>query len=212
MEKVVLTATKRSIIGKKVGQLRREGKLPAVMYGHNFESTPISLDLRETTRALHGLTSSSLITINLDGVEHAALIRDKQRDYIRGTYKHLDFQVVSMSEKLRTSVKVELVGVSPAVKDFNGVVVSGLDSIEVECYPQDLPERFSVDISVLKQIGEVIHVRDLSISEKITVISDMDEMVALITSVKEEAEVEGAPEGEEPEVIEKGKKEEEIAD
>jgi large subunit ribosomal protein L25 len=211
MEKVVLNATKRTLTVKKVGRLRREGKLPAVMYGHNFDPVPITLDLRETTRSMQGLTSSSLVTINLDGKDHAALIRDKQRDYIRGNYKHLDFQVVSMTEKLRTSVMIELVGTSPAVKEYNGVVVSGLDSIEVECFPQDLPERFTVDVSILDELGQSIHVRDLDISEKLHVISDPDDMIALVTSVKEEKEEEEITEeeSEEPEVIEKGKKEEE---
>lgn len=210
MEKVVLNATLRPVTGKKVGALRREGKLPAVLYGHNFKATPILLDLHDTTMKLAPLTSSQMITINLDGKEHAALIREKQRDFIRNRLIHLDFQVVSLTEKIKTAVSIVLEGTSPAVKDFNGVVVTGLGELEVEAFPQDLPGRILVDISKLTEIGQAIHVRDLEIPEKVAVLTGPDEMVVHITAgAKEEEEVveEGGPA--EPEVIEKGKKEEE---
>ena len=83
MNKIILHATPRSITGKKVGALRREGKLPGILYGHQFPSTPVLFDLRETSRALQGLTASSIITVELNGQEHAVLVREKQRDYIR---------------------------------------------------------------------------------------------------------------------------------
>jgi len=211
MEKVVLHATHRTVTGKQVNALRREGKLPGVMYGHHIDSTAISLDLRDATRLLAGLTASSLITIELDGKEQAALVREKQRDYIRGTLKHVDFQVVSLTEKIRAKVSIELDGVSPAVKDFNGVVVTGLDSLEVECLPQYLPERIVIDIASMVKIGDGIYVRDIKLSENVEILDDPDEMLAIVTAQAAE-EVEAAPEAvaaEEPEVIEKGKKEEE---
>lgn len=122
MEKAVLNATLRTLTGKKVSTLRTEGKLPAVIYGHHFDATPITLDLKETARVLHGLTASSLVYINLEGKEHAALVREKQRDFLRNVLKHVDFQVVSLTEKIRAKVSIVLEGVSPAVKDFNGVI------------------------------------------------------------------------------------------
>jgi large subunit ribosomal protein L25 len=212
MEKVVLHAINRNIKGKQVGALRREGKLPAVIYGRHITTTAILLDLRETTKALHGLTSSSLITIDLEGQEFAALVREKQRNYIKGTYIHLDFQAVSLTEKIRASVNIEITGLSPAVKDYNGVIVTGLDKIEVECLPQYLPERIVVDISKLGKIGESIHVKDITVDENVKVLVDGDEMLVLVTAPKEEAGEAGAEPGvsaAEPEVIEKGKKEEE---
>lgn len=211
MEKAVIHATHRTVIGKQVGALRREGKLPAVMYGHHIDSTPITLDLRDATHILSGLTSSSLVTIELDGKEHAALIREKQRDYIRGTLKHVDFQILSLTEKLRTTVSIELTGLAPAVKDFNGVVVTGVNELEVECLPQDLPERIMVDISNLSKIGDGLYIRDIKLSDKVSILEDQDEMVVLITAPAAEEVVEEAvvPGAEEPEVIEHGKKEEE---
>jgi large subunit ribosomal protein L25 len=213
MEKVVLQTERRSVIGKQVNALRREGKLPAVIYGHNFEPTPIVLDLKETTKALSGLTSSSLVTLILDGKEHASLVRDRQRDYIHNRLIHVDFQVVSLNEKIRAKVSVEITGTSPAVKDFNGVVLTGLDEVEVECLPQYLPERLIVDISPLKKIGDGIYVRDISFNENVEILEDSNEMIVMVTASTEEEEVVAVEGGEaEPEVIEKGKKEEEVED
>ncbi len=210
MDKVVLKAEQRTVIGKQVSQLRRQGKLPGVIYGHQVESTPITVDLREATRLLSTLTASSLITIDLDGKENAVLVREKQRDFIRGTLLHVDFQAVSLTEKIRAEVGIELTGTAPAVKDYNGIVVTGVNSLEVEALPQDLPERFVIDISNLKNIGDGIYVRDIPVTEKVEILENLDEMVVIVTSaMKEEEAVEGVPTTEEPEVIEKGKKEEE---
>ncbi|HVN56470.1 MAG TPA: 50S ribosomal protein L25 [Anaerolineaceae bacterium] len=208
MEKVVLKADHRSVTGKKVGVLRRQGMLPGVLYGHNVKPTPIVMNLREATKILSGLTASSLITIALDGKEQAALVREKQKNYIRGELLHVDFQVVSLTEKIRAKVAIELTSEAPAVKDFNGIVVTGVNELEVESYPQDLPQRFIVDISNLAKIGDGVYVRDIPVSNKVEVLDSPDEMVVLITAATEEEEVPVEAAVEEPEVIEKGKKEE----
>jgi len=211
MEEVTIKAVKREVTGKQVKALRRQGLLPAVLYGRNFPSTPISLDLRDASHTLSHMTTSALVTVVLDGEKHLALVRERQRDFIRGTLKHIDFQVVSMKEKLRTSVSVVIVGESPAVKDFNGVLVTGLDEVEVECFPQDLPERIMADVSGLKQIGDAIYVRNLVISEKVEILEDPNEVVVVVTAqaAEEVEEVVVAEVVAEPELIEKGKKEEE---
>jgi large subunit ribosomal protein L25 len=212
MEKNVIEAVKRDVIGKKVGVLRREGKLPGVIYGHNFETMAILMDSKASTKVLNSATSSSIVTLVIDGKEHAALVREKQRDYIRNQYIHVDFQAVSQTEKIRTKVGIEITGLAPAVKDFNGIVVEGLDSIEVEALPKDLPERFVVDISVLANIGDALHVSDIPVPANVEILTSREELVILITApAAEEVEEVVAVEGEavEPEVIEKGKKEEE---
>lgn len=212
MEKVVIKADRREVTGKKVRALRREGKLPAVLYGYRFEPTPITLDKKSASRILHHVTSSSLVTIELDGKEHATLVRDKQRDFILGNLTHVDFMVVSMTETLRAMVGIEISGSAPAVKDHNGVLITGVTELEVECLPQDLPERVVVDLSNLKEIGDGVHVSDIHLSEKVRVLNDPEEMVVIITTLAAEeveekvlVEVEA---GKEPEVIERGKREE----
>jgi large subunit ribosomal protein L25 len=210
MEKVVIEATKRDVTGKKVRALRREGKLPGVLYGHNIESQAISMDLREASKSLSSISSSAIVTITLDGQDHAALVREKQRDYIRGTLKHVDFQAVSLTEKLRTKVAITLEGVSGAVKDYNGIVVTNLDELEVESLPQYLPERIVLDISKLAHIGDGIFVRDVQLDKNVSILDHPDEMIVVVQQTKTEEEaVEGVVSAEEPEVIEKGKKPEE---
>jgi large subunit ribosomal protein L25 len=135
-------------------------------------------------------------------------VREKQRDPIIGTLTHVDFLAVSLKEKLRTNVYLSLVGLAPAIKTYNAIQVPGVDELEVECLPQDLPERIEVDLSGLAEIGDGIHVRDLQLSDKVKILTDPDTMIVLMTApeMEEVAEEAATPE---PEVIEKGKKEEE---
>ena len=216
MEEILLDAESRDVIGKQVKALRRQGKLPGILYGRSMQPTPIMMDLRDATRILLQLAPSALVTVVLAGEKHLALVREKQRDFIRGTLKHIDFQTVSMKEKLRVNVIIDLVGLAPAVKDFNGVLVEGLTEVEVECFPQDLPSKISVDISGLKKIGDSITVRDLIMPPNVESLDNPDEMIVIVTAQAAEEVVEVAPvaaveavEEGEPEVIEKGKKEEE---
>jgi large subunit ribosomal protein L25 len=211
MEKVVIEASKRVVTGKKVRALRREGKLPGVLYGHNFDAFPISMDLRNATKALAGVSTSAIVTVQVDGKDYAALVREKQRDFIRGTLKHIDFQVISLTEKLRTKVGLFLTGVSPAVKDLNGIVVTNLDELEVECLPQYLPEKIMIDISKLAHIGDGFFVRDVEHDPNVEILTHPDEMIVVVQLIKTEEEVVEAVAAvvEEPEVIEKGKKPEE---
>ena len=212
MEKVLVEAARRTVTGKQVGALRRSGKLPGVMYGHNFEPAAIEMDFRSASRILKKASQSQIVTIALDGKELATLVRERQMDYIRNEFLHVDFQVVSLTEKIRSKVSIELVGVSPAVKDLNGVVVHEMTEIEVEGLPQDLPEKYSVDVSGLTSIGQSILVSALKVSDKIEILHDLDDVVVVITggAVEEVEEVTEAVA--EPEVIERGKKEEEVED
>jgi len=209
MEKVVLKATRREALGRKVGALRRAGKLPAVLYGHGVKSTPIMLDAHEAALRLSHLTSSSLVMVDLDGKEYPALVREKQKDYFKNRLLHLDFQVISMTEKITTKVGIELTGTAAAVKAFNAVIITVLNELEVECMPQDLPARVVIDISGLAEVGAGIHVRDVVISDKVKILDDPAEMIVVATATREEKAVEEAPVEEEaaPEESEPGRKE-----
>jgi large subunit ribosomal protein L25 len=215
MEEVVLNANRRTLIGKQVKAMRREGKLPAVIYGHRIDPIAIALDMHEASRSLAGLAPSTLVTVNVDGETHRALVKEKQRNKISGMLLHIDFLAVSMTEKLRSQVFIEIVGISPAIKEFSGVLMTGMNEVEVECLPQDLPERITVDVSGLAEIGDGIYVRDLAVPEGVKILEEPESMVALITAqaaVEEEEEVaeeEVEAVEEEPEVVERGKKEEE---
>ena len=216
MEKVVLKATKRDVTGKQVRAMRRDGKLPAVIYGRRTEPISISLDAHNASLILGRLTSSSLVTIELDGTEYSTLVREKQRDYIKNRLLHVDFMAVSLDEKITASVRLNYIGVSVAVKDYNAVLVHNLDELQVECLPGDLPQQIDLDISVLDRPGESIRVKDVSVSDKVRILDDPETTVAVATFAKVEEEVapvageEAAPAEAEPELaVERGKKEEE---
>jgi large subunit ribosomal protein L25 len=197
MEKVALKATRREALGRQVGALRRAGKLPAVLYGHGIKSTPIMLDAHEAALRLSHLTSSSLVMIDLDGVEYPALVREKQRDYIKNRLLHLDFQVISMTEKVTTKVGIELTGTAPVVKEFSAVIVTVMNELEIECMPGDLPARVMIDISGLTEIGAAIHVRDVVISDKVKILGDPGETIVVASATREEKAAAEAPAEEE---------------
>lgn len=225
-EKAVLEAQKRTVKGKQVSSLRREGLLPGIIYGRlgkeQIDPIKIQLDLRETSKKINKLTGSSLVNLNLEGKTYPVILREAQRDVIYGTLLHVDFMAVSLTEKLHTAVPIELIGQAPAEINMAAVVVTGISELEIECLPQDLPERIEVDATVLVDIDSAIYVKDLDLPKSFDVLTDPEELIAGVTYVtieeepeEEEEEVELAElleEDVEPEVIEKGKKEDEFED
>lgn len=214
MEETLLKAVHRDVIGKQVKALRREGMLPAVLYGKHIDPIPLSLDAREADRVLSNISLSTLVTIDLEGNRYPALIRERQRNVIAGNVIHVDFLAITMSEKLRANVSVEFEGEAPATLDLGGYLVTGVSELAVECLPSDLPERVLVDVSGLKEIGDTIYVRDIVVPDNVEILDEPDTMVVLIASravpVEEEEEEELEEELEEPKVIERGRREEEI--
>jgi len=220
-DQIVLEAKKRTIKGKQVNSLRRQGILPGIIYGkvgkEQMEPIMIQLDLHYASQIIKTLTGSSLVSVDVDGEKYPVILREIQKDIIFGTLRHVDFMAVSMTETLQTAVQIELIGQAPAETNLAAVVVTGISELEIECLPQDLPERIEVDASILVDIDSAIYVRDLVLSKDITVLTDPDELIAGVTYVmieeeEEEEEEELAElleEDMEPEVIEKGKKEEE---
>jgi len=218
MEKIVLKATKRNVTGKQVKALRRAGQLPAVIYGRHVEPVAISLEAHTAVLVFSKLTSSTLVTIDVEGEEFVALVREKQRNYIKGNLTHVDLLALDLTEKIRTKVQLVFTGVASAVKEFSAVLVHRMEALEVECLPADLPERITVDISPIKEIGSSIRVSDIALSQNVTVLDDADEIVIIATLAKEEKEpgvgegAEGAAEAAPSLSVERGKKEEEGAE
>lgn len=217
MTEPVLNAEERTLRGSHLKALRREGILPAVVYGAGIESTAIELDQHEASKILATVGGSTLVTLNIGKEKHRVLVREIQRDVIRLDILHVDFLKVAMDVKIRTMVPVELVGEAPVVYELGGLLVTGLNEIEVEALPSDLPERVTVDISSLVSMDDSITVADLVFGEGVEVLTSPDELIAsAVYQVEEEIEEEEVEEifeeEGEPEVIEKGKREEEEAD
>ncbi len=214
MEAVILNANERKTIGKQVKALRRQGLLPAVMYGVGIEPLPIELDEKVASRALEKVGRSTLIDLKVGKDTHKVLVREFQRDVIRRDILHVDFLVVAMDVVISAVVPVVLVGEAPAMEELGGIIVSGLNEIEVEALPADLPEQVTADIGGLATMNDVITAGDLDLGEKVTLITDPGETIAnVIAQMAEEEieveEVEELEEGVEPELGEEEEGEEE---
>lgn len=217
-QEIVLKASKRELTGKKVKSVRRDGKLPCVVYGKHLESMPILLDLRDATKSLNNITPSTIVDLDIDGKTVMTLVREIQRDFILGTYRHVDFQAISENELVKANVQVVIVGVAPAVKNYNGVLVQSLTTIAVEAFPRDLPDKFIIDIAVLKNLGDSFSVAKMPVAKGVKVLTDPRASIVLVTGkagalgvvVGGGGDMEEPESGmAEPEVIAHGKKEEE---
>lgn len=215
MEEIVFEANRREVIGKNVKKLRREGLLPAIVYGHSIEPVSISLNYKEASKTLDSISPSALVVLDIDGEKHYTLVRDKQRNPVRRTIIHVDFQAVSLTETVRADVTVNLTGEAPAVETYLGILVPSLEQLSIECVPTNLPDRIDVDLSGLTEIGDSISVGDIIAPEGVEILNDPDEVVVVVIAQAAEEEEEEEEleleleEGVEPEMVERGKREEE---
>ncbi|MFA5353092.1 MAG: 50S ribosomal protein L25 [Thermodesulfovibrionales bacterium] len=206
MERVTLTVEKRDKAGKGVARsLRRSGMLPAVIY-KGGDSAAIQLAAKELSLFI-SKTAGEQVIVNLQFPDELkqAIVKDYQVDPLAGSLLHVDFQEISASEVMKVMVHVVITGEAIGVKRDKGVLQHGLKEIEVECLPDNIPGHIDVDVTGLG-LGQAIHVRDLNIPG-VRVLSEPDEVLATVITVREEAAPAGA-EVAEPEVIKKGKKEE----
>ncbi len=186
----VFSAAVRAERGKgPIGRLRRAGRIPAVIYGGG-QPMSISLDEKEYVKEHHGLTESTIVTLKIDGRDHLVVVKDAQSDILSGKVLHVDFYEVEKGKALRVRVSIHLVGTPEGVR-AGGVLENPTHFVEVECDPTILPEKIEVDVSKL-QANQSIHVKDLSLDERIKVLSSPDTVIALVKYAKEE-KVEAAP-------------------
>ena len=214
MERITLNAVKRDVAGKGVARsLRRGGEVPAVVY-RGGKSTPIKINGKELTRFIHATAGEQvMVTLSFsDGEQRLALMKDYQVDPLRGELLHTDFFEVSLTEEVHVTVHVAITGEPVGVKRDGGILQYGIRDIEIQCLPDRMPGHIEVDVSGL-EIGGSIHVGDLAIGEGIKILTDGSELIAnVIAPAVEAAPAAAAAEVAEPEVIKKGKKEEETGE
>jgi large subunit ribosomal protein L25 len=216
MKTVELKVARRENLGKgHARRIRKENRIPAILYGSKLPPVPLELDLKEFKKVLKtGAGENVILTLKIEGLqkegEHTARIKDIQVDPVTDALSHVDFNAISLTEKIRVKVPVHAKGEAPGVKE-GGVLEHIHREVEVECLPTRIPEKFEVTVDHLN-IGDSIHVRDLSIPEDVVCLMGADEVIlAMHAPMKEEVPVaaeEAAPT--EPEVI--GKKKEEGAE
>jgi large subunit ribosomal protein L25 len=194
MEAILLDAELRNITGKAVRHMRREGYVPAVVYGHRTEPVSLQVSERALRQALRVAGTNRLITLKIPGQEipKMVLVRELQRDALSHAMLHVDFYEVVMTEEITAEVPIVLVGESDLVKGGGGLLFQGLDAIEVECLPGDLPQQVEIDLSALLEIDQTIIVRDLKLGDAVKVLTDLNEVVVKILPPQAE-EVEEAP-------------------
>jgi len=213
IETNVLEAQTREAGNKGMARrVRMGGKIPGVVYGAGKDSLPVSVDPRQVLRILHSDTGhNTIFDLNLSGENTKAMIVDWQYEPIKGKLLHIDLQRIAMDKVLRVEVPIMLQGVPAGVKTEGGILEQMLREVEIECLPGDIPSHIDVDVTELA-FGKVIRVSDLPHSEKLKFLTDENQPVAHVTSVKEE--VVATPEAvaadatatpAEPEVIKKGK-------
>jgi large subunit ribosomal protein L25 len=195
-------------------RVRTEGKIPAVVYGAGKDSLSITVDPRVVTRILNSETGhNSIFDLALNGEKTKAMIVDWQYEPIKGKLLHIDLKRIALDKVLKVSVPIFLIGEAAGVKQEGGIMEQMLREVEIECLPADIPSHIDADVSQLT-FGKVLRVSDLPHSAKLKFLTDANQPVAHVTSVKEEVAVtpEAAAEAAaaapaEPEVIKKGKQE-----
>jgi len=178
----------RTVLGKKVSRLRRDGVLPGVVFGGHKDSTPVQTDLKAFERGYRRWGTTTLLTLTgLDG-DQPALIHEVSRDTLTGKLLHVDFQRVSLTEKVRAEVPLHFVGESPAEK-AGAVLVRPKSEVNVEAFPQDIPHNIEVDVSGLLEIDDSLYVRDLKVdSATVEILDEGDELVVRVVPVRVEEE------------------------
>lgn len=215
MAVIALSGKRRERLGKGGARTsRREGLIPGVLYGHGETPVAVSVGARDFDLALRAHKGGNpIVNLAVEGSQYTALIRDVQYDPLTHLILHLDFQHISLTETIEVKVNVHLIGTPTGVKDGGGILETILREIEVRCLPTAIPASIDADVSALN-IGDSIHVRDLSVPN-VEILTDSDATVATVVppTVMEEkpAEAVATEVAAEPEVIAKGKKEEEAA-
>ena len=211
MEKIELEAEKRESVGKSLNSLRKEGFLPSVVYGHNFEPVAIKLKYKDFEKVFKRAGESTLINLKIGGKEEPTVIKDIQKDPVSDEFIHADFYKVNLLEKIKANIPVVVKGESEAVKN-GGILIKTVNELEVEALPQDLPHELEIDISRLKNFGDHIQIKDILVSDMVKIEANPEDTVALIQEPREEEVEEAAPSVEEVEVIKKETTAEESAE
>ena len=220
---VVLKAEPRNLVGKKVKQIRREGKLPVVVYGKKIQPQNLVVDEKEFNDVYQQAGGNTLVSLTVGDQANKVLIHGIQKHPVTDSILHADLYQVKMDEKIRTEVPIVLVGVSSAVEDKEANLVKNKTSIEIEALPNDLIHEIEIDISALREFGDSIHVSDIKVPSEVEILDDLQEIIVLAQEPISEEELEKMEEEaaadtekaqiekiEEEAEKEKGEKEEEV--
>src|SRR5579883_128010 len=190
MADIVLRAQRRAVLGKKVRFLRRQGLVPASLYGPGIEPAPLQLPVRELDDALRHMTATTLAALQVDGeAPRQVLVREVQRHPVSEHTLHVDFFAMPMDVTIRADVPVQAVGEAPAVTVLGGTLVRSAETVQVEALPTDLPERIEVDLAPLTEFHHAIHAGDLQLPPGVTLLTPPDTALVTVLPARLEAEL-----------------------
>jgi large subunit ribosomal protein L25 len=174
---------------EKNSAIRKEGNIPAVIYGKHMDAAlSITCKKNDFIKKFKEAGYSTPLTLEGDGVDQFVLIHDMQLDPVSDVVLHVDFLAVNKNEKVTTEVPVILIGESPIEKIGEGKIQLLKDFIEVEAFPQDLPHDIKVDISVIQKMGDTILIQDIKLSDKVTILDDLEQPILTVLRLTEEVE------------------------
>jgi len=182
--------SRRDILGKKVRFLRREGLTPVNLYGPNIESLPLQVETSLLKRLIAKAGVNALINLKVDSARkpRMVMIRDIKRDPLTQELLHVDFFQVEMTHKVKAEVPLLFIGEAPAAKSSRVMLIENLTTLHLEALPADLPRNIEVDLSVLEEIGQAIHVRDIQVDEGIEVLTEAGHVVVKVMEARVEVE------------------------
>ncbi len=188
-----LKATTRELLGKKVKTLRAAGTMPAELFGHGIKNTHISVSQKDFAKLYKTAGEHELVNVSLeDGKVTPTLITNAQRDAISGIFLSADFYAVRMDEKLTVNIPIEFIGEAPAEK-AGFPIIKVLDEVEVETLPGNMPHKFTIDLSILTDIGQSIHIKDVKVPKGVEMLLPEDAVIATVGEKTAEEVVEEKP-------------------
>ena len=205
MEQVPLTAQKRTVLGRRVKALRREGVIPAHVFGHKVKTIHVQIKASEFDKVFEKAGETGIIDLAVDGEKRPVLVKNVQTHPVSDIPLHIDFYQVNLAEKVKVDVPLEIIGEAPAVHKKIGLLLTPVTELEVEALPADLPEKIEVDVSNFENVGDEIKVKDLKVDRnKIEIHSDEELVVAQIGELvtKEMEAIEAEVEAEQAEAAE----------
>jgi len=206
MEKIELKAAKREVLGKKVRALRRGGIIPVHLFGQDVEPTPLQCDALDLKHVLSKAGKTHLVDLKVDKSKKVTKVvaREIQRDPIKGSLLHVDFYQVRMTDSIKVDVPIVLMGEPPALKVKGNMLMRELDSVTIECLPDDIPDHIEIDIGILEEAHQAILVGDIVPPQGVTIITDSEHDVARIGTVRVSAADEAADAAEAEAAAEEG--------
>lgn len=182
-DRITIAAQPRTVTGKKVKQIRRQGMVPGVIYG---QSEPVNIQMEEIqlNRALRVAGTTQLTTVDVDGKEYTVLAREIQQHVTRRNVLHIDFMEVDMKATITSVAELVMVGESPALALEEGMIAQAMFSVDIECLPDALISQIEVDVSLIRMPGDRIQIIDLDVPEGVTLLADEDATIARFQSIR----------------------------